>query len=75
MVLSLCANISVSFCSNLIGFDGFEGEFNFIIKPMPLRLRTYLQSRNSLAAKKKKKEKKKKKKKKKKKRSSVCETL
>ena len=42
MVLSLCANTSVSFCTILIGFDWFEGEFNVIIllEPMPLRLRT-----------------------------------
>ena len=31
------------FVAILIGFDGFEGEFGVIIKPMSLRIRTYVQ--------------------------------
>ena len=38
MVLSLCANTSVSFVAILIGFDWFEGEFNVIILLEPMSL-------------------------------------
>ena len=41
MVLSLCANTSVSFYSNFNKFDWFEGEFNVIILLEPMSLFLY----------------------------------